>query len=598
MKLDMRWRVLIILGSIALAVFLLWPSWQYYRLTDEQLADRDPNQIENLKSQALRLGLDLQGGAHLVLELDDSEVGDDVDTADLMDRALEIIRNRIDQYGVSEPVVQRAGEKRIIVELAGIDNMDAARDIVSRAAVLEFQMVRPGSEVRRLVDRLDRELAKLAGVATPVETGEAESADGLPEFAEDAAATADAATDAPDELAASVEEAESGDTEMGDAEAGDAVPSSATLAQYLHEDVASLSGRPLSSRITYTQQRGRVGLNEVSFVREDDYPRVSAYLTFLADSTRAIPNDVEFLWGSDVLTDGTGNRVRYLYMLNSRAELTGELLDDARAQPDVSSQGNFQVAFDLNRKGRRLFSRTTGENVGRLMAIVLDNRVKSAPEIESKIRAGSATITGAFTAAEANELAIVLRAGALPVPIVIEEQRAVGPSLGHDSVEMGRQAILYGFAAVLVFMVIYYRGAGMIAAVALLLNLVLMLAALVWMDAVLTLPGIAGFVLTVGMAVDANVLIFERIREELRAGQTFRNALTRGYDRAFRTILDANLTTLFAAAALAWFGTGPIRGFAVVLSTGIIVSMFTALFVSRGIFDLILRGGNVRQIPV
>ncbi|HMB70158.1 MAG TPA: protein translocase subunit SecD [bacterium] len=580
MKLDMRWRALIILGAIALAVFLLWPSWQYYRLSDEQLANRDPNQLEELKSQALRLGLDLQGGAHLVLELDDSEVEADVETSDLMDRALEIIRNRIDQYGVSEPVVQRAGQKRIIVELAGIDDMDAARDIVSRAAVLEFQMVRPGSEVRRLVDRLDRELARLAGVAAPETTG------------------GETAADAPDSAAAPDTAAASPAPEVAVTDSTPAVDADLELAAYLHEDVQALSGRPLSSRITYTQQRGRVALNEVCFVREDDHPRVAAYLEFLADSTRAIPSDVEFLWGSDVLTDGTGTRVRYLYLLNNRAELTGELLDDARSQPDSRSQGNFQVAFDLNRKGRRLFSRTTGENVGRLMAIVLDERVKSAPEIESKIRAGSATITGAFTAEEANELAIVLRAGALPVPIVIEEQRAVGPSLGQDSVDMGRQAILYGFVGVLVFMVIYYRGAGAVAALALLLNLLLMLAALVWMNAVLTLPGIAGFVLTVGMAVDANVLIFERIREELGAGQTFRNAITRGYDRAFRTILDANLTTLFAAAALAWFGTGPIRGFAVVLSVGIVVSMFTALVVSRAVFDLILRGGNVRQIPV
>jgi preprotein translocase subunit SecD len=232
------------------------------------------------------------------------------------------------------------------------------------------------------------------------------------------------------------------------------------------------------------------------------------------------------------------------------------------------------------------------------MAIVLDDRVQSAPEIESKIRGGTASITGRFTAEEAAKLAIVLRAGALPVPIRIEEQRAVGPSLGRDSIDMGSRAMIYGFVGVLIFMIIYYRAAGGIAAFALLLNLLLMLAALVTIGAVLTLPGIAGFVLTVGMAVDANVLIFERIREELRQGQTFRNAVARGYERAFRTIFDANLTTLFAALALLWFGTGPIKGFAVTLSIGILVSMFTALFVTRVVFDLLTRGTGVRRVAV
>ncbi|MBZ0268230.1 protein translocase subunit SecD [bacterium] len=520
----------------------------------------DAEKASAMKAQALRLGLDLQGGMHLVLELDDSELQDpDLEKGDLMDRALEIIRNRIDEFGVSEPVVQRAGDKRIIVELAGIDDIGRARELINRAAVLEFQMVRPAGEVRRLVDTLDRALARTAGVAAPADTSAADDS------------TAVAAGD--------------------DASQG-------SLKQYLREDVASLSGRPLGSRITYTQRRGRVAVNEVCYVREADQPRVDALLTYLADSTNTIPGDVEFLWNADPNTDGAGNQIRYLYLLNKAPELTGAMLENASAQPDSRSQGNFQVAFDLNRQGRRKFSRTTGENVGQLMAIVLDAKVKSAPEIESKIRAGSATITGAFTAQEASDLAIVLRAGALPVPIVIEEERAVGPSLGADSIKLGSRAIIFGFVGVLVFMAIYYRAAGLIAAVALLMNLVLMLGSLVLLDAVLTLPGIAGFVLTVGMAVDANVLIFERVREELRAGQTFRNAISRGYDRAFRTILDANLTTLFAALALWWFGTGPIKGFAVVLSIGIVISMFTALFVTRLIFDLLTRGTSVRKIPV
>jgi preprotein translocase subunit SecD len=276
------------------------------------------------------------------------------------------------------------------------------------------------------------------------------------------------------------------------------------------------------------------------------------------------------------------------------------MLEDARAAPDRSSNiaGNFQVNFDLTRGGRRLFSRTTGENVGRLMAIVLDGKVYSAPEIQEKIRGGSANITGRFTPEEANDLAVVLRAGALPVPIRSEEQRSVGPSLGQDSIHLGRTAILYGFVAVMVFMVIYYRLAGLLAVGALMLNFLFLLAILVELDAVLTLPGIAALVLTVGMAVDANVLIFERIREELRLGQTVRNAVSRGYDRAFRTILDANVTTLITALVLLRFGTGPVKGFAVTLSVGIVVSMFTALFVTRVVFDLVTTGRPVRKLSI
>jgi preprotein translocase subunit SecD len=367
------------------------------------------------------------------------------------------------------------------------------------------------------------------------------------------------------------------------------------------EDIRETSGRPLGSRVAVVPRSGKIATNELAFVPEEDRERVASYLDWLADSTRIIPEDVQWAWGADATPDPTsGGRIRYLYLLNSRAELTGENLTNARPQPDASSNlaGNFLVGFDLSREGRRLFARTTGENVGRLMAIVLDGRVKSAPEIQEKIRGGGASITGRFTAEEAADLALVLRAGALPAPLVIEEQRAVGPSLGRDSIQLGTKAVLYSMVAVLVFMVFYYRFAGGIAVLALFLNLVIMLAAVVLLGAVLTLPGLAGFVLTVGMSVDANVLIYERIREELRLGQTFRNALSRGYARVFITIFDSNLTTLFAALALLSFGTGPIKGFAITLSLGIIVSMFTALFVTRLIFDLLMRRAGVREIPI
>ncbi|MGH2570515.1 MAG: protein translocase subunit SecD, partial [bacterium] len=499
---------------------------------------------------------------HIVLEIDDSAVDkSDVGTSDLMDRALEVIRNRIDEFGVTEPIVQQAGPKRIIVELAGIDDPERAEQIISKAAVLEFQMVRSGGEMRRLVDKLDLELATLAGPS-------AASADTL--------------------AAPAIAEAET-----------TSASSPGRLPKFLADDIGTSGAKPLSSRILYFTQTGRVAPNEVAAVREDDVEIVSAYLEELG-STRAIPGDVEFAWAADAYTDGSGSRLRNLYLLTSLPELTGEMLENARPQPDTQSNvaGNFLVEFDLSRNGGRLFSQTTGENVGRLMAIVLDGKVKSAPEIQDKIRGGTATITGRFTAEEATDLSVVLRAGALPVPIRIEEKRAVGPSLGADSIAMGTKSLVYGFLGVLVFMVVYYRAGGLIATFAMFLNIVFLAAVMVYLDAVLTLPGLAGFVLTVGMSVDANVLIFERMREELGLGQSFRNAVNRGYDKAFRTILDSNVTTLVSALALLWFGTGPIKGFAIVLAIGIVVSMYTGVFITRVIFDLLTSRGGPRAVSI
>ncbi len=587
MNLNLRWRVILVLASVLLSFWILWPTIRLYRMTPDQRAHVDPAELDRLKAQALRLGLDLQGGMHLVLELDDSKLAPDTDRKDVLDRALEIVRNRIDQFGVTEPVVQASGDRRIIVELAGIDDLGRAQEIVSKAAVLEFKMVRPGAEVRRLVERMDLELARRAGVTqTDPMAALADTTD------EDEAPEDTAAAEAADPGAAPAAAA-----------AGEAVaePEPGVLPDWALADIRESGGRPLASRVQLVPRQGRVAMNEVSLVAESEFSRVAGYLDWLQANTNVVPGDVEWHWDAEPAGDAsTGGPIRYLYLLNSRAELTGEVLEDARPQPDATSNiaGNFMVQFELDRNGRRLFSRTTGENVGKLMAIVLDGRVKSAPEIHEKIRGGSASISGQFTAQEAADLAVVLRAGALPVPLTIEEQRAVGPSLGRDSIELGSRAILYGFVAVLVFMLIYYRVAGGVAVFALFLNLVLMLAALVSIDAVLTLPGIAGFALTVGMSVDANVLIYERLREEMRQGQTFRNAVSRAYSRVFLTIFDSNVTTLFAALALLWFGTGPVKGFAVTLSLGIVVSMFTALFVTRLIFDLLMRRAGVREIPV
>ena len=286
-----------------------------------------------------------------------------------------------------------------------------------------------------------------------------------------------------------------------------------------------------------------------------------------------------------------------MYLLKERTLLTGQSLENAQVK--ISDRfGEPYVAIKFNPQGAKDFDRITGENVNKRLAIILDGVVYSAPVIKERISGGDAQVTGAFTTEEARDLAIVLRAGSLPAPVKILEQRTVGPSLGQDSIDKGIFSTLIGTLLVAIFMVLYYRLSGFVANMALVLNIVILLGAMALFDATLTLPGIAGIVLTIGMAVDANVLIFERTREELRLGKTPRAAVEAGYARAFITILDSNVTTLIAAVFLFQFGTGPVKGFAVTLSLGIIASMFTAIFVTRIIFDYVTWNRKIKTLSI
>lgn len=293
----------------------------------------------------------------------------------------------------------------------------------------------------------------------------------------------------------------------------------------------------------------------------------------------------------------TGRRTNVPYLLKRRAVLTGDSLTDARVQID-SQYGDPYVSISFDARGARVFERITGENVGKRLAIVLDNNVYSAPVIRDRIAGGKAQITGHFTMNEARDLAIVLRAGALPAPVNILEERTVGPSLGKDSIRKGFQSMVVGGVIVLLFVAIYYKVSGLIANLALLLNIPLLMAGLASLGATLTLPGIAGIILTIGMAVDANVLIFERIREEIRLGKPIRGAIETGYSRAMVTILDANVTTFIAALVLLQFGTGPIKGFAVTLSIGLIASFYTSVFFTRIIFDYLYLHKKWKRISI
>ena len=309
-----------------------------------------------------------------------------------------------------------------------------------------------------------------------------------------------------------------------------------------------------------------------------------------------VPPGDEILYQVSVDPD-TGHERKTPFLLKKRTALTGEYLTDARVQID-SRYNEPYVSISFDARGARLFEQVTGQNVKKRLAIVLDNKVNSAPVIQDKISGGKAQITGRYTTDEARDLAIVLRAGALPAPVKIIEERTVGPSLGKDSIQKGFKSMLIGGIIVIIFMALYYGLSGAIADLALLLNILFIMAGLAFFSATLTLPGIAGIILTIGMSVDANVLIFERIREEVRLGKTARTAIESGYSKALVTILDAQLTTLIVALVLFQFGTGPVRGFAVTLSIGIVASLFTAIFLTRIIFDYLYVKRNVKKLSI
>ena len=561
MRRNIQIRWLIVGLSILASAWFLWPSFRYYTMSPDQrdaLQDRDPGAWDRLTEGAIQLGLDLQGGMHLVLELDETEssfTGDE--QRDAIDRALEIIRNRVDQFGVSEPLIQKVGDERIIVELPGIQDEERAKSLVQQAAYLEFQLVVDGQDA---IDQIRSVDAALAGrdvrAPSPAEPAAVEDT-----AASDAAAAADTAAGQSLEELTGVADAADADTSAvaGPAGGGD---------------------RPLSS-LLQTIPRGN---DQNDFLVPEN--RIEDVEAMLADSAagRSLEPGYEWLWSGEAETFSDGRAYRSLYIVHAQPLMTGEAVATASAGFDTQFTNQPIVSLDLTSDGAGLFADITRAHVNERLAIVLDGVVRMAPNINQPIANGQARIEGFESVEEARDIAIVLRAGALPAPLRIIEERTVGPSLGADSIQSAKIAGLLGIIGVVAFMVLYYRGSGVVADIALVLNLVLILAALSAFGAALTLPGIAGLILTIGMAVDANVLVFERVREELALGKTVRAALDTGFDRALVTILDSQITTLIAAAVLFQFGTGPIQGFAVVLSIGIVSSIFTAVFVTRTIF--------------
>ena len=625
-------RLLIIALVLTWAVWAIWPTIQYQGLSEvEKETLREEGKLEILESRTIKQGLDLKGGMYIVLEVDlptlvenlainkdnklnsalnsiraqlklspeadffslFSNVSDQEnlklsryyydygssneiiltalgeESEDAINRVLEILQNRVDQFGVAEPTIQKQGSQRIIVELAGVQDSDRARSLLESTALLEFFIVKDITTTNQIMAKIDQALIgnkDISNIAKNDQTIEQNSA-----------ITDDDGTVSVTEL-------------FGESSDESNVDSSAVTPDILAEQPFSGMLRNLGNTI------GVPVKNSYSVRKMLDLPEVKERLAAIG-GTFMFSNKAQ-----DYPTvDGDVESVYSLFLLEDQAELTGGVVEEAKANlgpQGTTSAGQPIVNLSMNSDGARKWSIITGSNVGRQVAIVLDNKVHMAPNIREKISGGGTLIEGFANIDEAKDIAIVLRAGALPAPVDIIEERVVGPSLGADSVRSGTRSVVIGLIIVLIFMLIYYKAAGTIADFALIWNIVLVLAVLASLQATLTLPGIAGLILTVGMSIDANVIIFERIREELRKGKTPKAAIDGGYDRALTTIIDANVTTLIAALVLWQFGTGPIKGFATVLFWGILISMFTAIFVTRTIFNSFTGRKNLNKLSI
>ncbi|MCF0222355.1 MAG: protein translocase subunit SecD [Fibrobacter sp.] len=551
-------REIIILLVIILSAYTVWPSIQVHSKTGEAkktFLKENPK----LGSRSINFGLDLAGGTSLTLQIDKSNLKNE-DVKDIQEESLEIIRNRVDQFGLSEPQISPSGDDRILVELAGVDD-STAKELVGSTAKLEFKILAESEKFNQIVTLIDQYLTRQT---TDIVASDSAASDSAAAAAAPAADTAKALSD---------EELLGGATKAAQAEVKDS-------AAEVKAEPASEVGVALSA---YYMTFGNGG-----FIAEENVEKVKKLLE-TEGVQKLVPRDVAFAFGSGLEPVQRDSKIKAkrLYLLKRRAEMGGDDVVDARPHrvSDGMSAGEVAVSLKFGGVGPKKFSAVTAANVGKQMAIVLDNQVISAPRINERIPNGEAQITGLDDMKEANRLAVVLRAGALKAPMKIIESRSVGATLGEENIVQGFGSGAVGLALCLVFMVAYYRLGGFIASIGMIINTLVTAAVMSVFNATLTLPGIAGFILVLGMSLDANVIIYERIREEIKAGLTARAAVAKGYERAFSAIFDSNLTTVLTALILYKIGTGSVKGFGLTLMIGIITSLFCALTVTRAILD-------------
>ncbi|GIR18558.1 MAG: hypothetical protein CM15mP33_00800 [Candidatus Neomarinimicrobiota bacterium] len=595
---SIRNRLLTILFVFGLGIYALLPSLRYSLMDEEKKSNLSDEQIDYFESRSIKQGLDLKGGIYIVLEVDLPQLIDNLaknkdnnfneflidlkneynnsssdffsvfenladekelklpryfinygktkdqiitqlslQSEDSIKRVIEIIQNRVDQFGVAEPTIQKQGNNRVIVELAGIEDSERARDLLQSTALLELMIVKNVESTNAIIRQID-----------------------------------------------SIMTASNGNDNSQNDEINELFDSSSSSELGFSSLLISVGGNLAIASKDLTALKDILSKEDVKQILEATN---STILT--SDSSIKLVNEI-----------GEEEEFYTLFHLFNNAELTGGVIEDAQmrlSQAGVTA-GQAVVEVEMNSEGSREWARITGANINNRIAIVLDKKVHMAPVIRSQIFGGGTVIEGLDSIEEAEDIAIVLRAGALPVPVTIAEERTVGASLGADSISKGTLSMAIGLLLVVCFIVFFYKMSGLIASFSVMWTLILLLGVLALLEATLTLPGIAGLILTVGMSVDANVIIFERIKEELRNGKSVRSAIDSGYERAIRTIVDANLTTGIAAAVLYQYGSGPIKGFATVLFWGIIVSMFTAIIVTRFVFDFVTTRKNIERLSI
>ena len=588
MERGWKGRFLFVCAVLGLAAYTMYPTIYYYWGASEEEKSSHEKFCAALPSgfscTKINLGLDLQGGVHLVMG-----VGVDQAVSQRLDRIADTLNEAFTRQGVEDVNVRRPRKEDVILlEGSGIE---AALGVIGRDfTVLTETSSGESGRAFRLISQEEtnvrdtaveqtikaiRNRADRFGVTEPsiARRGATNIVIQLPGVKD------------PDRALAMIGKTAQLEFKMVDA---------AGTAGFSSLDASMLPASATLKNYTFEGQGGKPSTDFYYEFKTIDKDAIRTALESL------IPSDSELTFGT---TDQEG--VLRTYVLEAKAGITGDYLIDATVDRNPELPTDYEVSMQFDPKGARIFEKLTEKSVGRLMAIVLDDVVSSAPRIQTKIPGGRARITlgGGYgnpnaKLAEATDLVQVLKAGALPAPVEVREKREVGQTLGEQSVIDGRNAILFGSLLVFIFMFIYYKASGIVANIALLANVVLVAAVLALFEATLTLPGMAGIVLTIGMAVDANVIIFERIREEIRAGKTPGAAIDSGYEKAFSTIMDANITTFIAGVVLLQYGTGPVRGFAVTLMVGIVCSVFTAIYVTRLVFDAYVSGKRLKSLSI
>jgi len=533
-KKTIKWRAILLAFTTALALFYVLPSLPGFDVFPTWWQ-------EHLPHEKLKLGLDLQGGMHLVLEVDADRA---VENA--TERWAGEIKSAFGKEKISLEKIAREGQDRILLRISKPEQRDTASKVLSDFGVLDVSPTADPSEMLLTLKPKETKRLKEYAVRQCLET----IRNRVDQFG---------------------------------------VSEPQIVPEGERRIVVQLPGIKEPQRAV--ELIGKTALLEFKLVDE----RTNDGKVMQEALAGHLPPDTEILYQRT--TDAKGNISSIPFLMQKKTLLTGDSITSAEVQIGTELNEPY-VSLEFDRVGGKIFSDITGANVARRLAIILDNNIYSAPRINEKIPSGKAQITGRFTMEEARDLAIVLRAGALPAPVRIIANVTVGPSLGQDSISKGLRATLVGAALVVTFMIFYYRLSGVVADFALLLNIIMLIGALSWFRATLTLPGIAGIALTIGMAVDSNVLMFERIREELRLGKTPRSAIDTGYNKAFLTILDSHVTTLITAVVLFQFGTGPIKGFAVSLSLGVLINLYTALVGTKTVFDWMTTRSDMKTLSI